>query len=50
VRRLGVRRPFIFVRTDGSRLVWKSRSGEDKLKQLMVDKLISFARSRGLMH
>jgi hypothetical protein len=40
---------FIFVRSDGSKLGWKSRSGDDKLMQPLVDKLIAFARSRGLM-
>jgi hypothetical protein len=47
----GVRRHrFVFVRSDGSKLMWKSRSGEDKLMQPLVDKLIEFARTRGLMH
>jgi hypothetical protein len=48
---LGVRRHrFVFIKSNGSRLVWKSRSGDDKLMQPLVDKLIEFARSRGLMH
>jgi hypothetical protein len=47
----GVRRHrFVFVRSDGSKLVWKSRSGDDKLMQPLVNRLIEFARSRGLMH
>ncbi len=47
---LGVRRHrFVFVRSDGAKLVWKSRSGDDKLMQPLVDKLIQFARSRGLL-
>lgn len=47
---LGVRRHrFVFVRTNGSKLVWNSRSGDDKIMQPLVDKLIAFARSRGLM-
>ena len=46
----GVRRHrFVFVRRDGSKLVWKSRSGDDKLMQPLVDKLAEFARFRGLM-
>lgn len=48
---LGVRRHrFVFVRSNGSKLVWKSRSGDDKLMQPLVNKLIEFARSSGLMH
>ena len=48
---LGVRRHrFVFIRANGSKLVWKSRSGDDKLMQPLVDRLIEFARSKGLMH
>ena len=47
----GVRRHrFVFVRSDGSRLVWKSRAGDDKLMQPLVNRLIEFACSKGLMH
>ena len=47
---LGARRHrFTFVRTDGSKLVWKSRSGDDKIMQPLVDKLSEFSRRKGLM-
>jgi hypothetical protein len=41
---------FVFTRSDGSKLTWRSRPGDDQIMQGSVDRLIEFARSRGLMH
>jgi hypothetical protein len=43
------RHRFIFLRADGSKVGWKSRSGDHKLMKPLVEKLAEFARSRGLM-
>jgi hypothetical protein len=48
---LGVRQHrFVFTRSDGSKLTWRSRPGDDQTMQGSVDRLIEFARSQGLMH
>ena len=46
----GRRHRFIFVKSDGSKLTWKSRPGDHGPMKPLVDKLIAFARGRGLMH
>jgi hypothetical protein len=43
------RHRFAFTRANGSKLVWKSRSGDHKLMKPLADKLIQFARSKGFM-
>ena len=43
------RHRLVFFLTDERRLTWQSRSGDYKYKQVSVDKVVTFARSKGLL-
>lgn len=47
---MGARRhTFVFNRHQGTKLIWRSLSGDDKLMQPLVDKLIEFTRAKQLL-
>jgi hypothetical protein len=43
------RHRLVFVLTDERRLAWQSKSGDYNYKQVSVDKVVAFARSKGLL-
>ena len=46
---LSRRHRIVFTMKDGSRLTWKTASGDYKYQQARAEKVIEFARSRGLL-
>lgn len=45
----GRRHYFKFIKSDGSKLVWRSLAGEDQVMKRAVDILCEFASSKGLL-
>jgi hypothetical protein len=43
------RHRLVFILADGRKLTWQSQSGDYKHKQVSVDRVVAFARSKGLL-